>query len=140
MKFDLPFCTEINSWRQRAKVHWMREGDKSTKFFHVRASSREKKNTIIGFQNAAGQWCEEDGELESNVLEYFRGIFKSDNPTDVELNEVLTAIVPRVGHNINVELTSEFTQIEVQETPKGMHPLYLPISGKLSARMLPNGF
>lgn len=33
-------------WRQRAKTHWLRDGDLNTKFFHVAASSRRKVNII----------------------------------------------------------------------------------------------
>lgn len=33
-------------WRQRAKAHWVREGDKNTKFSHAKTSNRCRKNTI----------------------------------------------------------------------------------------------
>ena len=29
-------------WGQRAKAHWLREGDKNTSFFHAQASERRK--------------------------------------------------------------------------------------------------
>ena len=50
--------SEETIWRQLSKVHWYRDGDRNTKFFHARASERRKKNTILGLWNDDGIWCE----------------------------------------------------------------------------------
>jgi len=33
-------------WRQRAKQHWMEDGERNTKFFHRVASMRRRFNAI----------------------------------------------------------------------------------------------
>lgn len=48
-------------WGQRAKAHWLKEGDKNTKFFHAQASERCKQNIIEGIWDSQGRWCNEKG-------------------------------------------------------------------------------
>ena len=41
-------------WNQRAKVDWLRDGDKNTKYFHCRSTERNKRNFILGLENEFG--------------------------------------------------------------------------------------
>ncbi|KAL3813976.1 hypothetical protein ACJIZ3_015244 [Penstemon smallii] len=113
-------------WRQRAKAHWMREGDKNTKFFHAKASSRRKMNMIDGIRDANGVWREKANELEAIVADYFRDIFTSSNPSESAMEEVLGAVVPKVTNEINASLLGVYTASEVKKALVMMHPLKSP--------------
>ncbi|XVF47268.1 hypothetical protein PTKIN_Ptkin03bG0095800 [Pterospermum kingtungense] len=72
-------------WMQRAKVNWLRDGDKNTKFFHAQASKRRKKNFIKGLKNNDGFWCGDQETIESIAKSYFQQLFDSQGPSDAEV-------------------------------------------------------
>ena len=45
-------------WHQRAKNDWLKFGDQNTKYFHCRATERNKRNFISGLKNEQGSWVE----------------------------------------------------------------------------------
>ncbi|KAK9983991.1 hypothetical protein SO802_033516 [Lithocarpus litseifolius] len=102
--------SEETMWHQRNKVHWYREGDQNTKFFHARASDRKKKNTILGLWNDDGQWCESKADIVATAVAYFEKIYTTTYPTRV--NEVIGSIPRRVTEDMNLELTKTFTRDE----------------------------
>ncbi|XP_060972579.1 uncharacterized protein LOC133038438 [Cannabis sativa] len=46
-------------WRQRSRALWLQWGDRNTKYFHHKASARQKNNEIKGLQDHMGVWEEE---------------------------------------------------------------------------------
>ena len=47
--------TENRLWFQWAKVLWVINGDKNSKFFHSRAVQRKRKNSILKIQDTSSQ-------------------------------------------------------------------------------------
>ena len=45
---------EEKLWQQRFKTHWMKSGDKNSRYFHTRASQRYRRNWILGLRNSNG--------------------------------------------------------------------------------------
>jgi hypothetical protein len=51
-------------WRQRAKIDWLKSGDRNTRYFHSCATSRKKKNTITSILDVDNQNCTTDKEVK----------------------------------------------------------------------------
>ncbi|MCI44621.1 hypothetical protein A2U01_0065860, partial [Trifolium medium] len=45
---------EEGYWKQRAKMHWLQEGDLNTRFFHMSASARSKNKRVNKLVDEAG--------------------------------------------------------------------------------------
>ena len=50
-------------WSQRSKSDWLQYGDQNIKYFHCKASERNKKNYISSIENAASVWNEEESQV-----------------------------------------------------------------------------
>ena len=71
----------------------MREGDRNTKFCHVKASARRKKNLIISLKEMDGTLIEQQSDIERVIIQHFSTLFQSSNSNAIE--EVV-AHIPRV--------------------------------------------
>ncbi|PPD96677.1 hypothetical protein GOBAR_DD06313 [Gossypium barbadense] len=54
---------EERYWAQRARNQWLRKGDRNTRYFHVRASGRKKKNRIDKLKDKQGLWHSYKNEI-----------------------------------------------------------------------------
>jgi hypothetical protein len=106
-------------WRQRAKTHWLREGDLNTRFFHAAATSRRKVNRISSLVDSSGTQYTENSDLCNVARNYFTDIFQRQNST---LSPVLDVIVPTISLDDNMNLTAPFTFDEFRDAIFSMKP------------------
>lgn len=45
-------------WKQRSRIQWLKESDQDTKYFHSRASYRQRRNLINHLKDDSGVWQE----------------------------------------------------------------------------------
>lgn len=107
-------------WSQSSKTEWLRYGDQNTKYFHCRATERNKKNFISGLENAQGEWMEGEEQIGEMLTRYYSNLFSMVNLT--ELDTVLSGVQPRVFEAMSTELLKPFRMEEVHIALKQMKP------------------
>ncbi|GAU34295.1 hypothetical protein TSUD_20010 [Trifolium subterraneum] len=110
---------EEGYWKQRAKMHWLKEGDMNTRFFHMSATVRSKKKKATKLIADNGTEAHTQEELCEVAKSYFDTLFK---PRDGDHDPVLNLIQPRVTDDDNLILTAPITKVEIQQALFQMHP------------------
>lgn len=61
--------------RQRAKMHWYKDGDSNTKFFHQSATVRKKFKEIVNLRRVDGSSVSDQQEIGEIEGSYFETLF-----------------------------------------------------------------
>jgi hypothetical protein len=75
-------------WRQRAKEKDPKEGDGNTKYFHLKASVRKKKNQISVLHHN-GEEIMGNAELIKHVTEFYKQLFGPSPVTSLRMDGVV---------------------------------------------------
>ncbi|XP_072076444.1 uncharacterized protein [Arachis hypogaea] len=115
---------EEKYWGQRARLKWLKWGDKNTAFFHATTIQRRGRNRIEKLRNEAGSWIEDRKEIMKLIEERFDALFTSSNNRNCE--SVIRNIPVRVTESMNRELISEVTEEEIRKAVFSMGSLKAP--------------
>jgi len=107
---------EDSLWRQRAKAHWLRDGDLNTKFFHAATTSRNRISSLI---DAANNRVTQESDLCNVAKDYFLELFQGQNSNVAPAIGVIAEFM--MGED-NVKLTSPFLIEEFKEAIFSMKP------------------
>jgi hypothetical protein len=64
-------------WQQRSRIRWLAAGDKNTRFFHLRASQRRKKNKITRLKKPDGAFTDDDQEMGRITTSFYKDLYRS---------------------------------------------------------------
>ncbi|XP_074298528.1 uncharacterized protein LOC141629421 [Silene latifolia] len=120
---DLMHQEEIY-WRQRSRALWLKDGDRNTKFFHICASERKRKNWIGKLIDGNGVVRHGNEEVARVAKSYFEGLFTSSNPTNFE--DALQGLEGRVTREMNLGLERDYCEEEILDALHQMNPLKAP--------------
>jgi hypothetical protein len=123
-RMDELLYREEMMWLQRSCISWLKEGDRNTKFFHRKATSRAKKNKIKLLKKDNGEVTKEKKEMESMARDFFQQLYNVD--PNVQPEGLLHLIQPKITEEMNKELCKEVSNEEVGDALFQMGPLKEP--------------
>ncbi|XP_031124381.1 uncharacterized protein LOC116027096 [Ipomoea triloba] len=105
-------------WHQRAKQHWLHQGDKNKKFFHQYALARKRKNRIEKLKDDSERWVEVS-DVVRLAMQYFQNIFTEKGSI---FGDSLDGFLPTVQDADNEQLLKPFETDEVKIALFSMAP------------------
>ncbi|XP_042950184.1 uncharacterized protein LOC122282292 [Carya illinoinensis] len=111
-------------WRQRVKQHWLKMGDRNTKFFHMQATQRRKTNAIKSIRDLEGNEVSNQQQIGETFTKYFSSLFTTSNPS--QFDNCLSGLYTKVSPIMNEYLLAKFTEEHVKQAAFQMNPLGSP--------------
>jgi hypothetical protein len=101
-------------WYERAKVKTLLEGDANTRFFHLVANGKHRKQQIFKLEDDQGSVVVGQECLKSHITRYYKNLFGPPDSPQMSLTEDHIIDIPQVSPEENDTLTSNFSEIEVR--------------------------
>lgn len=99
-------------WRNKARVNWLKAGDRNTAFFHAQTIQRRQQCRLMGLEDVSGRWCEGEQAVKGIAMDYFQNIFTTEGVSNVD--SVLNCVDHRVSERMNRFLTRPISYNEVK--------------------------
>jgi uncharacterized protein (DUF608 family) len=100
---------------QRAKVKHLLEGDDNTKYFHLVANGKHRRQWIFSLEDEDGACIADKEELKSHITSYYKNLFGKPDITSVDQDESFIQDISQVSDTENEILTANFTIDEVKK-------------------------
>ena len=111
-------------WKQRSIILWLASGDRNTRFFHLRASQRKRRNSISKLKKSDGQFTENIAEMGAMAMDFYKRLYGSEGTTGMD--HVLDTVPTKVTPAMNDNLLAPFEKEEIKRALFQMFPTKAP--------------
>nr|CAD1817805.1 unnamed protein product [Ananas comosus var. bracteatus] len=132
---DLMFKQELY-WAQRAKDNWICNGDRNTKYFHMKATMRNRKNMITSLKNDAGKTVTDRVELQHLIDGHFEAFYTTPHTCDRSDSSwnIIKQHTPKISQVEANNMSAAPNMTELREALFSMKPDKSPGPDGFSAR------
>ncbi|KAK6803130.1 hypothetical protein RDI58_000914 [Solanum bulbocastanum] len=106
--------------KQKTQLHWFKEGDGNSKFFHALIRGRRRRLFIHKVLNEKEEWIQGDDHIAQAACDHFQNIFTGEEKL---IDEVPLNCIPRmVTQEHNDKMKALPTMEELKEVVYSMNP------------------
>ncbi|CAD6272130.1 unnamed protein product [Miscanthus lutarioriparius] len=107
-------------WKQRSRINRLAEGDKNTRFFHIQATQRRRRNKISRLKLGDGSFTEDEEVMVSMTMDFYKTLYTAEGTADTD--ELLHTVLTKVTGAMNNMLLKPISSEEVKNTLFQMFP------------------
>jgi hypothetical protein len=111
-------------WKQRSRVDWLQHGDNNTKYFHMKASQRRKRNKITELKDCSGKSWREHTDIERILLDHFNMLFQKQQTQNIA--STVEVVKDKLSQDMKEYLGTSFSELEVYNAIKDMKSMAAP--------------
>ncbi|KAK3224528.1 hypothetical protein Dsin_011553 [Dipteronia sinensis] len=108
--------------KQRSMDDWLSAGDRNSKYFNVKATTRKRKNSISKLLDDNGQFHDSDTRLSQVIHNYFSTLFKSSVPSPGDIANASVGIGSSLSSVMIGELSRPYSAEEIKRAIFDMGP------------------
>lgn len=106
-ELDVILYQEELIWFQKSRAKWLNDGDRDSKFYHIKTINRHRRNIILMLRNVDRDWVEEVAELKAILNNFYQDLFTKnvvDGPwcqSQISFPKLDQAVLDSLGHEFN---------------------------------------
>ncbi|XP_027174232.1 uncharacterized protein LOC113773826 [Coffea eugenioides] len=84
---------EESFWKQKARMRWLDQGDKNTKFFHSIVKQRRAQSMIHRVKDGEGNWITSAEDIGREAVRYFFELFAAETTDPWDVSSVIPKLL-----------------------------------------------
>ncbi|GAU34270.1 hypothetical protein TSUD_321160 [Trifolium subterraneum] len=111
-------------WYQRSRAKWLKDGDRNTKYYHLKTINRKRRNNVNMLKNDSGQWVDDVFQIRNLATDFYRRLFADNQISRAWHNTSIT--YPVLDTVVMNQLAAPICEGEVKKAVFSMHPWKAP--------------
>jgi hypothetical protein len=111
-------------WFQRSRARWLVNGDRNTRYYHLKTITRRRQNRIVMLRNLEGDWVEDEETLKQMANDFYQNLFT--NNADVVQWQQTVLTYPSLSEAEVQQIRCDIEDEEIRKAVFSMNPWKAP--------------